>query len=212
MRLYISVAALIGWFALALQFYLMIVRAPSGVAAIAATIVSYFSFFTILTNILVAAVLTFTRWGPSSGWGSFFSRPTVQTATATYIAIVGITYSLLLRELWSPTGAQKLADVLLHDGMPVIFMLFWLIWVHKERLGWKDAVTWLIYPFSYLIYLLIRGAFTGLYPYPFIDVTSLGYPRMMINAVGFLFLFLGVGLCAVGTGRWAARRKLASAP
>lgn len=209
-RRYMTVAALMGWFALALQLYLVIARSPAGLGALAAAIVSFFSFFTILTNLLVALVLSFSRCSTTSQWGSFLSRPSVQTATATYIAIVGAVYSALLRELWNPVGAQKLADVLLHDAMPLIYVLFWVIWVPKDELRWKDAVTWLVYPAGYLVYLSVRGAFTDLYPYHFIDVTVLGYPRVLMHAVLFFILFLSVGLVAVAVGRWTARRGVSS--
>jgi hypothetical protein len=208
-RVYTAVAASIGWFALVLQLYLEIHRSLAGGPPMAEIIVGYFSFFTILTNLLVVAVLTSSGRHRKSKLGNFFSRPTVQTATATYIGIVGVTYSVLLRKLWNPTGLQKLADVLLHDAMPVIYILFWFIWVPKGDLRWKDGFVWLAYPLVYLLYVLARGAATGLYPYPFIDVASLGYPRMLVNVVLFLVFFLAVGLVAIAVGRWTERRKLA---
>jgi hypothetical protein len=158
MRPYAASTALLGWFALILQFYLLIKNAPSDPMAILAATVTYFSFFTILTNLLVAMVLTFQVWRPVSSWGEFFERPTVQTATATYIAIVGVTYAALLRQLWDPTGAQKLADILLHDAIPILYIVYWLLWGAKRKLRWRDAATWLVYPGLYLLYVLIRGA------------------------------------------------------
>jgi hypothetical protein len=205
MRIYGGAAALLGWFALALQFYLMIALAPHQGSAIASTIVTYFSFFTILTNLLVALVLSFSTWGRGGRRGRFFAKPGIQSATLVYITVVGVTYSLVLRQLWNPRGAQKLADVVLHDGMPVIYALYWILFVPKMGLRWKDAFGWLIYPGAYLVYLLIRGALVGVYPYPFVDVTTLGYPRMWANAVLFLFFFWGLGLLVIATGRWSAR-------
>ncbi len=169
-----------------------------------ATIVSYFSFFTILSNLIVTLTLTFALLTPNSGWGSFFSRASVQAAAAVYIVVVGACYSLLLRHLWNPQGAQKLADVLLHDGMPVIYALYWVVFAPKQGLRWKDAAVWLSYPGIYLVYILSRGALTGLYPYPFIDVSELGYPRMLVNAAGLLVVFLALGLLVVAFGRWRA--------
>jgi hypothetical protein len=211
MKIYAAIAALLGWFTLSLQLVLMVQQSPAGAAAVAETIVNYFSFFTILTNLLVALVLSFSAWGSSTSRERFFSRASTQSATAAYIAIVCVTYSLLLRELWNTHGAQKLADVLLHDGMPAIYLLFWLLFARKSGLRWKDAVVWLIYPGVYLAYLLIRGALIGRYPYPFIDVTTLGYPRMLGNAALFVLVFLGVGLLVVAIGRWAGRRREISA-
>jgi len=36
------------------------------------------------------------------------------------MTMVGAGYTLLLRHLWNPQGAQKLADILLHDVVPVL--------------------------------------------------------------------------------------------
>ncbi|MFZ5976285.1 MULTISPECIES: Pr6Pr family membrane protein [unclassified Hydrotalea] len=33
---------------------------------------------------------------------------------------------------------------------------------------------WLIYPLLYLVYILIRGSFSGFYPYPFVNVLQIG--------------------------------------
>jgi hypothetical protein len=150
-------------------------------------------------------VLTFSFLGPLSSWGTFFSSPTVQTAAAVYITVVGASYSLLLRHLWNPQGGQKVADLLLHDGMPVIYVIFWLLFVRKSSLRWKDAILWLAYPAIYLGYLLVRGALFGIYPYPFVDVSAIGYTRMLINAALFLMVFLGLGLLAVAIGHWNRR-------
>jgi hypothetical protein len=209
MRLYALLAASLGWFALFLQLYLILHQAAPGVLPAAAAIVIYFSFFTILTNFMVALVLTFSVLGSASSWGTFLSSPTVQTAAAVYITVVGATYSLLLRELWTPQGAQKVADLLLHDGMPVIYVIFWFLFVRTGGLRWNDVISWLAYPAIYLGYLLVRGAFFGIYPYPFVDASAIGYARVLLNAALFLLVFLGLGLLAVAIGRWNGRRAYA---
>ena len=75
MRLYMTVAVLLGWLALLLQLYLMVAQSPAGALAIAATIVSFFSFFTILSNFIVTLTLTFALWGANSTGGAFFPGP-----------------------------------------------------------------------------------------------------------------------------------------
>ena len=50
---------------------------------------------------------------------------------------------------------------------------------HGPDLRWKDAVAWLAYPGVYLVYILARGAVSGLYPYPFVDVNVLGYAGVL---------------------------------
>src|ERR1700722_12472536 len=76
MRIYAAVGALLGWFALALQLYLMLVQAP-GPERLGA-VITYFSFFTILTNILTALVFSAVAMQPKAGWGQWLCRPSVQ--------------------------------------------------------------------------------------------------------------------------------------
>jgi hypothetical protein len=195
----------LGWFALALQLYLMLAQSPAG--AMLGTVVTFFSFFTILTNLLVA--LVFTAAAFRRPWGQWFNRPSVQAGTAVYIAIVGVVYQLLLRRLWNPQGAQWLADVLLHSIIPVGYVLYWLLLAPRTGLRWKDAFAWLRYPAVYLVYILARGAATGLYPYPFIDVKVLGYGGVLLWASLFLLVFLGTGFAAVAVGRQTRRSSFA---
>jgi hypothetical protein len=212
MRIAAAVGALLGWFALVLQLYLMLAQSPARAAAMAGTVITYFSFFTILTNILVALVFTATvlssrTGGAAAGWRQFLCRPSVQAAIAGYIAIVGIVYRLLLRQLWNPQGAQWVADVILHDVIPVGYVLYWLLFAPKNGLRWKDAVAGLIYPGVYLLYVLARGAVSGLYPYPFVDVNVLGYAGVLARAAVLLLVFLGMGLLVVVVGRWTRGRS-----
>ena len=206
MRISALAGALLGWFALVLQLYLMLVQSPAGALAMVGTVITYFSFFTILTNILVALVFTAAVFPPGA-WGQFFCRPSVQAGAAAYIAIVGIVYRLLLRQLWNPQGAQWVADVILHDVIPVGYVLYWLLFAPKNGLRWKDAVAGLIYPGVYLLYVLARGAVSGLYPYPFVDVNVLGYAGVLARAAVLLLVFLGMGLLVVAVGRWTRGRS-----
>lgn len=198
--------ATLACFALALQLWLTIFAPMEAQFGTGFRIGNFFSYFTILTNLLVAVSLTISRGLPKSILGKFFSRGAVQTGMGVYIALVGVIYSLLLRNLWNPQGAGKLADVLLHDGVPVLYVIYWAAFVPKGTLRWKHAFLWLIYPIAYMIYTLIRGIMTGWYPYPFIDVGVLGYPIALRNAAGVLVIFIVTGLTAVWIGRWMAGR------
>ena len=194
--------AFVTWFGLALQFYLMVIQSQAQDADRFRLTVNYFSFFTILTNLLVAMGLTLSFAAPNSRLGRFFSRPVVASGTAVYIAIVGATYSLLLRSLWNPQGAQKLADIVLHDFVPVIYVAYWLVFIPKSSLRWKDIFYWLFYPLGYFGYSLIRGVAIAWYPYPFIDASKLGYARVLANGAMLVCSFLAVALLAVAIGRW----------
>lgn len=191
-----AICAAISWFAILLQLYLIITNRKLGIAA---TVVQFFSYFTILTNILVAVCFTTLLLKPSAN--SFFTKPITLAATAVYITIVGAIYNLVLRQLWKPQGWQLVADNLLHTIIPILFVLYWFFAVTKNNLNWKDILPWLIYPFLYLVYILIRGAFTNLYPYPFVDVATYGYAKVLANSGWVMVGFVSVSLLFIGIGK-----------
>jgi hypothetical protein len=199
MRSLLTIVAILGWFALAGQFYLII---ENRVASIPETIMRYFGFFTILTNILVALCCNFLLLKSNSYIGKFFLKHTTVTAIAVYITIVGFVYNLILRFLWNPQGLDRVVDELLHTAIPILFIFLWLVFIPKAKLKWKNIFTWLIFPFLYLIYILIRGSFAGYYPYPFIDVNQLGYRKVFLNGLGILVAFLLVSILFVAIDKF----------
>ncbi|MGB6777089.1 MAG: Pr6Pr family membrane protein [Terriglobales bacterium] len=207
-----AIIVLLAWHALALQLYLVIVTARATGVPVGTAVTNYFSFFTISTNLLIALVLTLSLKTTPSNASTFALRPTVQSAIAVYIVIVGIVYSLALRSLWAPEGLQKIADVILHDAIPLLYLLYWLMFVRtgndksKNSLRFRDVPTWLAYPALYLVYSLVRGAITGIYLYPFIDVGKLGYAHVALNAFVLLCAFLGTSLLLVAIARWMPPR------
>lgn len=201
-RWLLILVTVVAWFAVALQLYLMLLNTKNPIGE---TLLRFFSYYTILTNVLVAVYGTLLLVKPSGRAGLFLIRPGTATAVAVYITIVGLVYNLVLRRLWSPEGWQWLVDELLHVGVPLLFILYWLVAIPKSTLYWKRIPGWLIYPAVYAICIFLRGAQSGFYPYPFIDVTVLGYPRALLNSLVLTGGFLLVSAAFVGLGRWLSR-------
>ena len=195
-------AAAVAWFALVLQYYLTLTK--PGAPFLEAT-VRYFSFFTILTNILVALALTLPWLAPQSRAGQFFDRPSVRTAILAYIIIVAVIYHYLLAKLWNPQGWELVADTIEHVVTPALYVIDWVLFVPKGTVRWKSAVVWLGYPLVYAVYSLIHGTVTGSYPYPFINVSNLGYDKVLTNMAVLVFVFLGLGVALIGIDRRMGR-------
>jgi hypothetical protein len=207
-KYYRMAAAALAWFALVLQYYLTITKPD---APFVEATVRYFSFFTILTNILVALALTLPWLSPRSKLGSFFDRPSVRTAILAYIVIVAVIYHYLLAKLWNPQGWELLADTIEHVVTPAFYVIDWVLFVPKGTVKWKSAFVWLGYPVAYAVYSLIHGAVTGFYPYPFINVSNLGYDKVLINMAVLVVVFLGLGLALIGIDRRIGRNKAQAA-
>jgi hypothetical protein len=193
--------AVMAWTALAFQLYISIQNtAINGLTPLVATW-NFFSYFTVLTNLLAALCLSFVLLAPASPPGRFFSKPTTIAAIALYILIVGITYNAILRSIWEPKGLQRWVDEGLHVVVPLLFVLFWLICVRKKMLDWTHPFRWLAFPAVYLVYALLRGEYSGFHAYPFINTTELGYGRVLLNATGIMLAFIATGLLFVAVDK-----------
>jgi hypothetical protein len=205
-RRLITSAAVLGWAGLGIQLYLIFFARLSVGASLLGGLVSFFSYFTVITNTLVAVVLTCAVTDRESAARRWFLQPWVSSGIAVSIAVVGLAYSILLRHLWHPQGWQFIADELLHDVMPLLFLAYWWLCVPKGTLRLKHLPLWLIYPLVYFGYALLRGHLLGAYAYPFIDVALLGYPQVFVNAGGILVGFVVIALLVIGIDRWKGRR------
>lgn len=185
---------LIGWFALSAQYYLMI---QTSVAPFLEINIRFFSYFTILTNLIVAVYFTsqvFKKDQKSENSGTL-------TAITIYIVIVGLIYQAVLRSTWNPTGLQRVVDELLHTLIPVFVLIYWFLYENKNGLNYKQIPKWAVYPLIYLFYILIRGNFSGFYPYPFVDVLSIGYSKVMMNSFWILVFFVGLSMLFIRIGK-----------
>jgi len=192
----------IAWVAVLTQYFLMV---ENRVASVGETTIRFFSFFTILTNSLVAIyftwwILLYKKENPST-----LNKPGTLTALTVYITIVGLVYQILLRPIWEPTGIQLVVDELLHSVIPVAVIVCWYLFEDKSLVSYRQIPQWLIYPLIYLAYILIRGNGSGFYPYPFVDVGSLGLSKVLINAMDLMVLFVGISALYIKVGKSVRR-------
>jgi hypothetical protein len=199
------IAAAIGFFALGLQYYIVAV-APDA-PDLETWTVNFFSFFTILSNCLVALAMALPVVAPGSALGRYFDRPAIRTAIAAYILIVGAVYHLVLRTIWDPQGGALAADILLHYVTPALFLLDWLLFVPKGSAPWSTVAKALIFPLVYIGWTLLHGSQTGWYPYPFVNVAELGLERVLVNSAGLFGVFVLVTALLTGLNRLLGRAK-----
>jgi len=187
--------SIIGWFAVITQYVLML---NVSIETTSETTIRFFSYFTILSNTLVVVYFTVMWLKKPSLLLLRLQKPGILTAVTLYISIVGLVYQLVLRNLWSPTGMQKLVDELLHSVMPLFVIVFWYLYENHKTTSWKSFPKWLIFPSLYLVYILIRGHFSNYYPYPFMDVTQLGLNQVLLNSGVLVLVFVAVAFGFVG--------------
>ena len=194
-RAYAASVALLAWAALAAQLWLTIGVVLAQGRGLITGLVVFFGFFTVLTNLLAAVVMTGHAAGPGNAVFRHTAGPVVMTTTAAAITMVGSIYFLILRHLWKPEGAQFWADVALHYFIPALVVIFWAWTVSTRSIRLKDTPWLFMYPLVYLVYVFVRGEMIQLYPYPFIDVLAIGYRAALLNSAGMMLAYaLVVGL------------------
>lgn len=196
-NIYAAIIAVLAWISIGLQYYITDLSS-----------VNFFSYYTTLCNLLIATGLTFSVGLPNRPIGRFFSDLSVQSAIATYIFIVSLVYNLILRGLWILTGLERILDNMVHVVVPILYIIYWILFRSKGTLKWLDGIYWAVFPFLYLVYSLIRGSILQWYPYPFLNTFKFGYEKVAINISLMLGVFIITGLILILITRFAKNKYL----
>lgn len=207
-RSYATGAAAVAWFGLGLQLYVTLSTAAGHDRSLLTAAAQYFSYFTILTNLLVAVALT--QRGQLPAKKRFFERPRVLAGLLVAIVLVAAAYNVLLRQRFHPQGLGRVADETLHVVTPLLYVVFWCVDVPKGGLRWADVFSWLLYPLGYFLYALLLGEVFGFYPYYFLDVRTEGAAGVLGYAAALLIVLLALGALVVLVDGALARRRTAT--
>ena len=165
---------------------------------------NFFSFFTIQSNIIAVAALFLLVLVPGERRSPWFDG--VRSAAVLYIAITGIVFALLLAGLQEELQTTiPWVDFVVHKLMPVVLVADWLVDPPRHRLPWWTVLAWLAYPFAWITYTLVRGEIVDWYPYPFVDVSKLGYGGVLGRSVGLTIGFAAAGAALLWLGNRRAR-------
>lgn len=197
-----AVFAVVGLFALGLQYWLMI---GTDLSSIPALTLNFLSFFTILTNVLVMLAMLLPVVAGGTGAGRAMASPGVRAAVTMYAVVVGLVYHFLLHATWAPQGWSYVVNILLHYVMPIAMLIDWLVFVSRGQLTWRDPARWLLFPLAYGGWTLTHGLAVDWWPYWFVNVTELGLARAGAYFAGLLVFFLIVGLVVVTIDRALGR-------
>ena len=190
-NLFAALVAVVCWAGLAIQFALTFGHGHQLIG----TAWDLARFFTITTNLIVAATMTWIAIG----------RPVstlVVGGITLSILLVGIVYGVLLRGVHPLNGPALTASVLLHNVSPGLMALWWLLFAPRARLKWNAPWLWALYPLAYVVYALARARLDARYPYPFMDVSKIGWTQTAMNLGGIALGFLICGFVLVWIDTW----------
>ena len=133
----------------------------------------YFSYFTIQTSL--ANLVALVAGGIFSLQSSIdtLKLAVVRQALFSYAIVTGVVYNLLLRGLPTEPGEfvsqYTFPNEILHVVMPIFLALEWLLNPHRPRLPAWSILVGVAYPVTWAIGAVVRGHFSGWYPYDFLD-------------------------------------------
>jgi hypothetical protein len=205
--LFLLLIVVCAWLGMILQFVTVIPDWLHQGKTMSDSLVHFFSYFTILTNLMIAVTSSAALLLPHSRFGGFCAKPATITAIALYIIVVGLVYNLILRPIYHPQGWGRVADEIVHSVNPSLYVIYWLSFAAKGSVKWKNAINWLIYPLLYLVYTFLHGVVSSYYPYPFMDVKVIGYTGFWLNSFYLLLLFLFLSYVLIGIDKLLGRRK-----
>lgn len=195
--------------AFALVFQLLLVIKGSAVLvsteppSISERLIRFFSYFTILSNILVlytSATLTADPCKHGRVWN------VLRLNAMAGIVVTGIVHWFFLRPILHLSGGPYVADKLVHVAVPLLAVIGWVAFGPRQRIGAGVLLPSLIYPIVWVVYTLVRGAASSWYPYPFVDVDLHGYGVVALNCVGIAVLLLGISMLLLYADRGLDRR------
>ena len=123
------------------------------------------------------------------------------------ITITGVVYHVARAHLLELDSWDLVADQILHTVVPILAVLGWFIFgprgLAPRRVVWLS----LLFPIIWMAFTIIRGAIVHWYPYPFADVSALGYGKVTLNGLWILLLYLGLAAGAATLGGWMDTRS-----
>ena len=166
-------------------------------------IVEFFSYFTVESNLIAAAVLV--AAGVLALRGARDERvDRLRGAATLYMTVTGLGYAILLSGDDSPL--LPWANVVVHYLTPIWMVADWTIDRPPRPIPFAEVVgAWMAFPTAFFLYTLIRGEIVDWYPYLFLDVSEHGY-------LGVLIAGAVVGLAMIGTTRLLTRSTAVRQP
>ncbi|WP_256988426.1 MULTISPECIES: Pr6Pr family membrane protein [unclassified Rhodococcus (in: high G+C Gram-positive bacteria)] len=172
-----------------------------GLASTTFSLANYFSYFTVMSNVLTVLVLLV--GGVVDPRAAHWQL--VRGAVTLYMVITGIIYAVLLADI-DVGVADPWTNNVVHRIMPVVLLIDWILTPPRRQISESRSLTWLLFPLLYGIYTLVRGPVVDWYPYPFLDPRVQGYLALAIGllvlTVAFALMALAVGALGRIAGRW----------
>ena len=176
--------------------------AAHGWAGAPERLINCLSYFTELSNIVVAVIAT--RLARGSGPVGRWTRAIHLCATM-MITVTAIVYAALIAPSEALRGIAVITNPLQHVVVPAAMVAAAFVFGPRGGITWSTVVRALAIPVAWVAYTMARGALVHQYPYAFLNVTRIGYGQalavigaILAGAMAFLGFFAAVDWGSAG--------------
>lgn len=159
------------------------------------------SYFTVQSNILVVLFTVYVMLMPRFTRFRTIARGSVLLC----IAVTGLVFHFILVPNYPEffAGGVSFRHHLTHTIAPLGYFLDWFLFDTGGLIEAGDIRYWLIYPFFYWLFSIIRGLVVGVYPYFFMDLNLLSPATTLFwfLALSAFFVLLGLLIVIIDTRR-----------
>ncbi|MFT3669870.1 MAG: Pr6Pr family membrane protein [Pseudoxanthomonas sp.] len=167
--------------------------------ALPTTLLRFFSYFTVQSNLLVLAAAISLVIDPRRD-GAVWRVLRLDALLG--IAVTGVVSATLLAGLIHPVGIGVWINIGFHQFSPVWTLVGWLLLGPRPRIDLRTVGWAFAWPVAWLAYTMAHGALTGWYPYPFLNADKLGYGQVGITLVVILGAALATAFLLRAVERW----------
>ncbi|WP_182380219.1 Pr6Pr family membrane protein [Nocardioides sp. WS12] len=153
---------------------------------LATRLIRLVAYFTIQSNVLIAIATAMLARNPDRDGTGFRS---LRLAGIVGITVTGLVHFFLLRPLLDLEGGSYVADKLLHMVVPALAVIGWIAFGPRPRVERRGIEVSLAWPIAWLMVILIAGAATDWFPYPFLDYDEKGWGHVIAVCIGITALF-----------------------
>ena len=176
----------------------------SGILGAPGRVFDFFSYFTVLSNILVAVVMAM-LWRNPSRSGALFRI--LRMDALVMITVTGLVYWAVLAGGVELQGLEYVTNTIEHTLVPIATLLVFVIFGPRGQFRVSTVFAALVLPIAWALLTLVRGATISAYPYGFINVAQYGYGSVLVNIAGVAVLGIVIGFVFLGLDRLLARMQ-----
>lgn len=161
-----------------------------------------FSFFTIQSNLLCTVLFgyfvvdTLSEMQTGNIYPYRYNNPFLRGVCLSSIFVTFVIFQFVLKRsdfsMYSGVnGKISINDIFVHYLVPFSTVIDWMLFQPKGQWNLKQPLYWLIMPFCYFCFTMVRGLFvTDSYPYFFLDIKTAGLGKFTFYTLVLLTLFI----------------------